>query len=88
MTFEECVIECAKNRELVEQFDRLYDANLGQIGRRSGIENMVDHATGRNADSCRKWIAFVLECVWTRLPPECFTDEPECALRAAKEERP
>jgi len=77
MTFEECVIYCAGERELVAEFDRLYGANIGKLGLRSGIERMVDEATGYEADCCRKFIAFVWDCVWTRLPEEYFVDPPE-----------
>lgn len=79
MSFEECVIFCAGNQELVREFDRLYGTNLSQIGRRSGIERLVDEATGYTADSMRKWVAFVWECIWTRLPDEAFVDDIEVA---------
>lgn len=86
MTFEECVIECAKNRELVENFDRLTGSTLSQVGHRAPLDQMIDEATGRDAESCRRFIAFVWECVWTRLPAECFRESPiQCDLRADKE---
>lgn len=72
MTFDECVVFCAGNRELLVEFDRLFDAHLSQ--RRTGIEAMVDQATGRDAEAWAKFTVFVWDCVWTRLPQECFTD--------------
>jgi len=68
MTFSECVLYCSQNRELVENFDRLRGTNLAQVGRRSGIDAMIDQATGRDDDSMAKFCEFVYECIWTRLP--------------------
>jgi hypothetical protein len=43
MTFEECIIECAKNQELIKEFDRLVGTNLQLKG--APIELAVDKAT-------------------------------------------
>lgn len=67
MTFSDCVIECSKHRELVENFDRLCGTNLSQVGRRAPINQMIDEATGRDEDSMAKFCAFVWEYVWTRV---------------------
>lgn len=67
LTFVECVMLCAANRELVENFDQLQGTNLLEIGARSTIAAMIDEATGRDAESVRLFIEFVHECVWTRL---------------------
>ena len=83
MSFEECVIFCAQNHELVAEFDRLYGTNLGKLGLRSGIERIVDQATGYEADCCLKFIAFVWDCVWTLLPEECFVYAPAPANTGA-----
>lgn len=66
MTFRECVLECAKNMELVKSFDRLKGTNLSQRG--SQIELMVDQATGRYKKEAIDFINFVYEVVWIRLP--------------------
>jgi hypothetical protein len=81
VTFTECVLECFDNVELRAQFNRLYGCSIG-VDRRSGIEKLVDRATGFeppaiSKDEAHLFIAFVWDCVWTRLPPECFTDTPE-----------
>ncbi len=74
MTFGECVIECAKHRELVEQFDRLRGTKLSKVGTGAPIERMIDEATDRYNDDAAKWVEFVWDFVWTRLPPEAFTE--------------
>lgn len=65
MTFEECVMECAKNQELVKEFDRLAGTNLQLKG--APIELAIDKATGKLADDLQSFVAFVWECVWSRL---------------------
>jgi hypothetical protein len=45
MTFEECVLDCAANKELVYEFDRLTGHNLSMKG--SPIVLMIDEATGK-----------------------------------------
>lgn len=67
MTFHECVLECAANRELVAEYDRLTGSRLGQLPNRSPIEQMVDEASGRNNTEAAKFAVFVHEFVWTRL---------------------
>lgn len=80
MDFWGCVIECALNRELVANYDRLYGASMSRVViPRSAIEAMIDDATGFKRDELLKFAAFVHECVWTRLPDECFTEEPSRA---------
>ena len=68
MTFRECLRECAANRDLLREFDRLKGTNLCEVGRRSPMAAMIDEATGRDRDSCNKFIEFVYECVWLRAP--------------------
>lgn len=65
MTFAECVLETAKSRELLEQYDRLNGTNLSMRG--SAIEIMVDQATGRVETEIPGFVAFVYECVWIPL---------------------
>ncbi len=66
MTFEGCVAVAAANKELVAEFDRLNGSNLSRKG--LAIELAVDDATGRTEDDVRKFIDFVWECIYTRLP--------------------
>jgi hypothetical protein len=78
MTFTECVLHCFDNRDLVNNFNRLTGCSLG-VDRRSMIERMVDRAAGHeppplDQDEARLFIAFVYECIWTRLPPEAFAE--------------
>lgn len=68
MNFEEIVLECCRNQALVSEFDRLTGSNLSLRGK--PIELMVDQATGKLADDVAKFVAFVYECVWLRLPRE------------------
>lgn len=72
MTFDECVQECAKHRDLLEQFDRLNGGktNMSEIGRIAPINQMVDDATGRTSDSIRQFVAFVYEFIWIPLARE------------------
>lgn len=78
MNFTDCVLECFENHELVAQFNRLYGCSLG-VDRRTTIEQMVDRATGHEPPAidereAKLFIAFVWNCVWTRLPPETFAE--------------
>lgn len=75
MTFEDCVLYCARNRELVHHFDRLTGSNLSLKG--SGLDLAIDEATGRVRGDAQEFITFVWECVWIRLPPEAFGEPPE-----------
>lgn len=74
MTFAECVLECGKNAELVEQFDRLTGSSLSKLGARAPLDRMVDEATGYDKAQATKFAAFVYEVVWIRLPPEAEND--------------
>lgn len=71
MTFFEMAVYCATTEpEIVANFDRLYDANLSTFGKRAPLEQMIDRATGRERDTIHKWLTFVHDCIWTRLPPD------------------
>lgn len=65
MNFEQCVTECAKNQELIQQFDRLAGTNLQLKG--APIELAVDKATGKLNDDLQKFSYFVWEFVWVPL---------------------
>lgn len=68
MTFEQVVAECLDNRELVAEFDRLNHTNISRRG--TPLELQIDDASGKTEDDVRKFIEFVMECVWNRLPKE------------------
>lgn len=70
MTFQDCVLECSKNRELISEFDRLNGTHLSTLDRRKPIEQMIDEATGRDRAALQQFIEFVHEFVWTRIPEE------------------
>ena len=65
MSFTDFVQHCAANRELFDQFDRLTGSNLSLRG--APIELAIDKATGKLADDCGRFVAFVYECIWSRV---------------------
>ena len=76
MTFAECVLHCFDNRELVNGFNRLTGCSLGE-DHRSQFDKLIDHATGHQPPAIDEaeallFIAFVDDCIWSRLPPEAF----------------
>ena len=80
LTFAACLAACAATRELVENFDRLTGRNLSLHG--APIERMIDEASGRTDADCAAFVAFVYECVWTRLPPEGRVEDAVSAWAA------
>ena len=62
VTFAEFVFLCAENKELVREFDRLTGFNLSMNG--TGVDLMIDRATGRTAEGLEAFVAFVHEFVW------------------------
>ena len=65
LTFNECLMECAGNKEFVKEFDRLNGCNLSM--QEAPINIMVDEATGKNKDDMIKFIAFCWEFIWLPL---------------------
>lgn len=68
MTFNEVVIYCAGEKDLVSEFNRLTSSKLG-IDNRSPIETMVDQATGYDPSEkdIIKFMNFVYQVVWLPL---------------------
>lgn len=66
LTFTHCLMECAANKELVREFDRITGHNLSRKG--APIELMVDDATGRTDAGAAAFAEFVHDTVWSRLP--------------------
>lgn len=65
MTFQECVLQCAANKELVAEFDRLSGTSLGES--RSPLDRLIDEATGREEDEIKEFVKFVFLCIWLPL---------------------
>jgi hypothetical protein len=70
MTFRELVLFCAEFPDLLVEFDRLNGTNLSTFDKRKPIESMIDQATGRDEESMRKFVDFVYEFIWMRVPRE------------------
>jgi len=69
MTFEQCVLHCAANQDLLAEFARLTGHDLRQQAR-SPIVRMVDEATGYDRAAAAAFTDFVLETVWMPLTVE------------------
>ena len=72
LKFQECVEECLGNKEFVMGFDRITSSTLGAKEARSPMAALVDQATGYDEvkmhENYQKFVAFVYETVWLRLP--------------------
>lgn len=66
ITFEMCLIEAAKNKDLVKQFDRLYGTNLSFKG--SQLDLAIDKSSGRTEADVGIFIEFVRDKVYRTLP--------------------
>lgn len=60
-----CLFEAAKNKEFVQQFDRLHGTNLLLNG--SVLELEIDKCTGRLNADVQKFIQFVYDKVFMTL---------------------
>ena len=73
MTFQECLVECIEQDELVREFNRLSGTSLSFRDERKPIERMIDDATGypypfkNDPDEIHQFISFVFEFVWVPL---------------------
>jgi len=79
MTFNDVLLECCQQKELVDQFNRLTGCKvLSNIyDTRPPIVRMIDESTGyqkildqKAHEDFTKFLAFVYDCVWIRLPVE------------------
>lgn len=68
ITFIDCLVLCIDNRNLIEQFDRLNGTNLALKG--APIEVAIDKASGRFEDDFIKFVDFVWEFIFTRVPDQ------------------
>lgn len=68
--FGQCIEECLKEPELVENFERIYDVRRPRTPA-TPLEEMVDKVTGYADDSWRKFftafITFVYDAVYIRV---------------------
>ena len=75
MTFEDVVMECWRNKDLMREYRRLHNSKIG-LDTRTPIERMVDEATGHipgpSTEEAFAFFDFVREFVWDRLPDEAF----------------
>lgn len=62
LSFKDCLMECAGNKELVKEFDRLHSTNLSLKGSPLGLE--IERVTGKQKDDLIKFIAFCWEYIW------------------------
>ena len=60
-TLAECMIVASGTEELVKEFDRLTGSNLSRKG--SGLDLMIDDASGRTEESAKMFVDFVRECI-------------------------
>lgn len=67
-TLISCVKAAASNHDFVVEFDRLTGSCL--TARRDSLTLMIDLSTGYFESSLRKFIEFVYEVVYLRLPEE------------------
>lgn len=67
MYFEDCVIVCVGNKELVSEFNRLTGFHLGE--RRTALEAQIDAACGYDPDreAIPHFMDFVYEYIWLPL---------------------
>lgn len=66
LSFIQCAEEAIRIPELIEQFDRLYGANLSRKG--SGLDLAIDKATGRFDSDFKTFMEFVWEFIFLRCP--------------------
>lgn len=78
LNFAACLLHCLDTPELVRGFNRLAGRRLGYSARRDTLARMIDQATGHEqtvmeseARDLAAFIAFVDDCIWSRLPVEC-----------------
>lgn len=82
MSFQECLMECCSNQELVKQFNRLTGRKVldNIYDKRASIIKMVDESTGYQKELDKKanedmqfFISFVFEFIW--LPVQSLNEE-------------
>ena len=71
LTFEDTILHCLDNPELVREFNRLSGCKIG-LDNRPAIIKMVDEATGYDPFEAdyKKFIDFVFQTIWLPLAME------------------
>jgi hypothetical protein len=64
--FIECALAAIDTPELLTSFNRLKGCSIGEA--RTGIEQMIDAACGKDKDDMREFLAFVHDGIYLRLP--------------------
>lgn len=72
VTFGDCVLACAGNREFVANIDRLRGTRFATMGR-DPLGDAIDEATGFMAAQCAEFCAIVYDLVWSRIPREAVS---------------
>jgi hypothetical protein len=70
--FKRCLVDASRMSEFVENFDRLCGCNVGNLGKGTPIDRMIDEASGFNDDQLRKFAEFVHDTVYMRLPDKAI----------------
>lgn len=70
--FRQCLVEASSNPEFIENFDRLTGCRITRIDGASGIEKLVDAATGFRDDQLRQFAEFVHNGIYATLPDEAI----------------
>lgn len=66
LTFEDCLLETANAPEMLREFCRLN--GFANPLTNSGINKLIDQATGYDKMVIDKFVDFVWEFVWARIP--------------------
>lgn len=80
--FVSLAMHCSKVPAFVAEYDRLSGSSFGHVLKADPLGRAIDEATGRTRDEWIKFMAFVFEVVWLRLPPECFAEPKEPQVEA------
>jgi len=62
----QCIEACFQQPGLIKGFDRLWGANLSRKG--SGLELMIDDATGKAHADMGEFLEFIYEYIFLRTP--------------------
>lgn len=75
VSFAACLRQCAGNKELVSQYDRLKGTNLSLRG--TGLDLAIDQASGRLESDIAGFVEFVWDVVFLRFG---WADDGTCQL--------
>lgn len=77
MTFEDLVTMCFEEKELVSQFNRIFNCKIGEVEDLTPVEIMIDQATNNTRPDSEyiKFINFVRNAIWLPLVLEKGKDE-------------